>query len=386
MEFEQDYSGINSLRGFAFQIKVFVSYMLDLKDGMQLEFETIEDVNLKKIKADNIDENSENFRSNLLDAETNQAIQVKRTTITKDVAMKILLNWILLESSERNVSKYILLTESAYNNKDIIFESSAEDLFQKIIKSSKNEGATITKVKKLYKNELKNFENIVEKIKGKYEFLSVDDIDKNIDDKCGLHFRKVANNVVYGQRLKELLQHITVEIMDAVNQKKPFIIDYCGFVRLIEDISTRLTESFTAPNYADFKKINPVDLSNSEISKLREYQQLVACNLPDNLLKQHLSFKGYYENTRYGYMETNKLSRIEEIEETTFENFENVVFRLQREGSDEPYTRLDETKKMPNSHATNEQIRYGCGIYLTKDGIVDRQISWEDEQNAKLKV
>lgn len=386
MEFEQDYSGINSLRGFAFQIKVFVSYMLDLKDGMQLEFETIEDVNLKKIKADNIDENSENFISNLLDAETNQAIQVKRTVITKDVAMKILLNWILLESSECNVSKYMLLTESSYNNKDIIFESSAEDLFQKIIKSSKGERATITKVKKLYKNELKNFENIIEKIKGKYEFLSVDDIDKNIDDKCGLHFRKVANNVVYGQRLKELLQHITVEIMDAVNQKKPFTIDYCGFMRLIEDISTRLTESYTAPNYADFKKINQVDLSNSELSKLREYQQLVACNLPDNLIKQHLSFKGYYENTRYGYMETNKQSRIEEIEETTFENFENVVFRLQRDGADEPFNRLDETKKMANSHAGNEQIRYGCGIYLTKDGIVDRQISWEDEQNAKPKV
>lgn len=192
--------------------------------------------------------------------------------------------------------------------------------------------------------------------------------------------------MVYGQRLKELLQHITVEIMDAVNQKKPFTIDYCGFVKLLEDISTRFTEFFTAPNYADFKKINQVDLSNSEISKLREYEQLVACDLPDNLLKQHLTYKGYYENTRYGYMETNKQSRIEEIEETIFENFENVVFRLQREGSDVPFNRLDETKKMTNSHAANEQIRYGCGIYLTKDGIVDRQISWEDEQNADAKV
>jgi hypothetical protein len=386
MEFEQDYSGINSLRGFSFQIKVFVSYMLDLKDGMQLEFETIEDVNLKKIKADNIDENSENFRSNLIETETNQAIQVKRTTITKDVATKILLNWILLESSVSNVSKYILLTETAYNNKDIIFEGSVEELFQKIIKSNQKNNATVTKVKSLYKSDLMSFKDVVSKIKEKYEFLSVADIDNNIDYKCALHFRKVANDVVYGQRLKELLQHITVEIMDAVNQKKPFTIDYCGFVRLIEDISTRLTESFTAPNYADFKKINQVDLSNSEISKLREYQQLVACNLPDNLLKQHLTFKSYFENTRYRYMETNKQSRIEEIEETTFENFENVVFKLQQEGSDVPFKRLDETKKMPNSHATNEQIRYGCGIYLTKDGIVERQISWEDEQNAKSKV
>lgn len=386
MEFEQDYSGINSLRGFAFQIKVFVSYMLDLKADMQLEFETIEDVNLKKIKTDNIDENSENFISNLLNAGTNQAIQVKRTTITKDVALKILLNWIMLESSDCNVSKYILLTEDAYNNKDIIFEDSVDELFQKILKSSKKSNATVTKVKSQFKDDFERFEKVVNQIKEKYEFLSIEDIDKNIDNKCALHFRKVANDVVYGQRLKELMQHITVEIMDAANQKRPFVMDYCGFVRLIEDISTRLTESFTAPNYADFKKINEVDLSDSEISQLREYQQLVACKLPDNLLKQHLTFKGYYENTRYRYMETNKLSRIQEIEETTFENFENVVFRLQREGTDEPFNRLDETKKMANSHAANEQIRYGCGIYLTKDGIVDRQISWEDEQNAKPKV
>lgn len=386
MEFEQDYSGINSLRGFAFQIKVFVSYMLDLKADMQLEFETIEDVNLKKIKTDNIDENSENFISNLLNAGTNQAIQVKRTTITKDVALKILLNWIMLESSDCNVSKYILLTEDAYNNKDIIFEDSVDELFQKILKSSKKSNATVTKVKSQFKDDFERFEKVVNQIKEKYEFLSIEDIDKNIDNKCALHFRKVANDVVYGQRLKELMQHITVEIMDAANQKRPFVMDYCGFVRLIEDISTRLTESFTAPNYADFKKINEVDLSDSEISQLREYQQLVACKLPDNLLKQHLTYKGYYENTRYRYMETNKLSRIQEIEETTFENFENVVFRLQREGTDEPFNRLDETKKMANSHAANEQIRYGCGIYLTKDGIVDRQISWEDEQNAKPKV
>lgn len=386
MEFEQDYSGIYSLRGFSFQIKVFVSYMLDLKEGMQLEFETIEDVNLKRIKADNIDENSENFKSTFLSDEANQAIQVKRTTITKDVAMKILLNWILLESSNRNVLKYILLTESAYNSKDIIFEGSVEELFQKIINSSKKGNATVTKVKNLFKTNFEDFENIINTIKEKYEFLSVDDIDKNIDDKCALHFRKAANEVVYGQRLKELLQHITVEIMDAVNQKKPFAINYYGFVKLLEDVSTRFTEFITAPNYADFKKLNQIDLSNSEISKLREYQQLVACNLSENLLRQHLTYKNYYENILYKYMETNKLSKIEEIEETAFENFENVVFRLQRDGSDVPFNRLDETKKMTNSHANNEQIRYGCGIYLTKDGIVNRQISWEDEQNAKPKI
>lgn len=386
MEYEQDFSGINSLSGFSFQIKVFVYYMLELKEGMQIEFETIEDVNIKKIKADNIDENSENFRSILLTKDTNQAIQVKRTTITNDVAMKILLNWILLEASNNNVEKYILLTESVYNNKDNIFYNTVEEVYQTIKKSNKKKNATISKVKELYKNNYEGFKKIYNAINEKYKFLSLDDIDKQIDNKCTIHFKKAANFIVYNQRLKELLQHITVEIMEAVNKKTSYTINYSGFIKLTEDISSRLTEKVTAPNYSDFKKLNQIDLSDSKISKLREYKQLLACQLSDNLVKQHLTYKNYYENILLKYMETTKISKIEEIEETTFENFENVVFRLKKDGCDLPYNRLEETKKMPNSHAENEQIRYGCGIYLTREDIADRQISWEDEQNAKSKV
>lgn len=386
MGYEQDFSGINSLRGFSFQIRVFCFYMLELKEDMQIEFETIEDVNIKNFKAENIDENSENFRSILFSKDTNQAIQVKRTKISNDVAMKILLNWILLENSENNIKIYILLTESVYNNKDIIFNKTIDEVYQTIISSKKKKNATITKVKDLYKNKYEDFIKIYDAVKEKYVFLSLDDIDKQIDDKCALLFRKAANTVVYNQRLKELLQHITVEIMEAVNGRTSYSINYIEFINLIEDISTRLTELVTLPNYADFKKINQVDLSNSELSKLREYKQLVTCKLPENLLKQHLTYKNYYENILYKFMEMNRLSRIEEIEETAFENFENVKFRLQKDSCDVPYNRLEETKKMPNSYAGNEQIRYGCGIYLTRENIDDKQISWEDEDNAKPKI
>lgn len=43
-----DKSGINSLGGFAYQIKVFVLYMLSIDENMQAEFETIDDVAVKK--------------------------------------------------------------------------------------------------------------------------------------------------------------------------------------------------------------------------------------------------------------------------------------------------------------------------------------------------
>lgn len=50
-----DKSGINCLAGFAFQIKVFAYYSLLLqKQGDSVEFETIDDVNVK-ITDNNID-------------------------------------------------------------------------------------------------------------------------------------------------------------------------------------------------------------------------------------------------------------------------------------------------------------------------------------------
>jgi hypothetical protein len=44
MTFQPDQSGINSLAGFAYQIKVFAYYSFDLKEDTQIEFETIEDI------------------------------------------------------------------------------------------------------------------------------------------------------------------------------------------------------------------------------------------------------------------------------------------------------------------------------------------------------
>lgn len=44
-----DESGINSLGGFAYQIKVFVSYMLSMDEGMQAEFETVDDIAISKM-------------------------------------------------------------------------------------------------------------------------------------------------------------------------------------------------------------------------------------------------------------------------------------------------------------------------------------------------
>lgn len=161
-----DSSGINSLGGFSYQIRVFVYYMSLLKkEGMQIEFETIDDVNIREINADNIDENNENFINNVQGLNSNIAIQVKRTKVTPDVAKKVLLNWILLEISDNKVDKYILATDEYYNNEDILFSKTAEELFTEIKESKKNKKSIITKVKNSFNNDLERFIKIYNIIK-----------------------------------------------------------------------------------------------------------------------------------------------------------------------------------------------------------------------------
>lgn len=382
MTFQLDQSGINSLAGFAYQIKVFAYYAFDLKDKMEIEFETIEDVNFKTITSAQIDKQSHNFVCRATEYGVNKVIQVKHTSISNSVAKQMILNWILLEKSSYNVEKYILFTEKSYQNNGNIFSTDAKALHKIVVASVQKENATITKVKGIFKTDFAGFEKAYKTIQDKFEFIDLDNIDFEIDKKASIHFRKAANAVVFGQRLKEFLQHITIKILEAVQNKKPYVLTYSEFINIIEEISNRFTPEITAPCYSDFKKINKIDIKDSKLSSSREFIQLQSCGLTDSLIKQHLLFGMYYYVTSLKYMENNRAKRIEEIEETTFENFENIKFALKKNKIDTPYNRLDETKKQPNSFAENDQIKYGSSIHLTKEDIGENQISWEDDDNA----
>lgn len=111
--------------------------MLSMEENMQAEFETIEDVSIKSLSAEMIDDIEDNLRNLIISNEKYKVIQVKRTSITPDVAQRVLLNWILLEISNKNVTNYILYTDKKYKNKDNIFDISADDLYLKVLGSKK---------------------------------------------------------------------------------------------------------------------------------------------------------------------------------------------------------------------------------------------------------
>ena len=50
-----------------------------------------------------------------------------------------------MEGSDENVTDYILFTDSSYENSDIVFEVSAEELYSEVLDTKKTQKATIAK-------------------------------------------------------------------------------------------------------------------------------------------------------------------------------------------------------------------------------------------------
>ena len=135
-------------------------------------------------------------------------------------------------------------------------------------------------------------------------------------------------------------------------------------------------------SYANFKRLHNVDLDDLVVSHSREYRQLCECNLGKKSIERNLYFDYYYKECKMGYFQLGKKSVVDDIEVTAYENFCITKESLQQTGRDTPYNRLEGTKDKPNSRATNEQIRYGVCIDLTKEETPDyKKISWKDEEN-----
>lgn len=375
-DFIPDKSGIKSLAGFSFQIKVFCNLASKLEKEKQIEFESIDDVAINSVKADNLD----SLNSKLIIPEY-EAIQVKHTSLNNELIENVLMNWIQIETSSNKVSKYILITDEEYNNIDLLKEIDINDFIKKVMQSDKKRNANITKVKEIFNHKTDTErKNIVETIiNEKYEFRSIN-IDDEIHNNFEKIFHRIANEVVYFQRLDEFLSLITSKILDSVNSGKSYTLTYKDYELIIDKIINNFSETVSLPSFNDFKSVNPIDLKDISIANSREYKQLEYCSVSEKLMRRHLLHEQYYRKIRSNYIDLCMESKCGDIENTAFENFESVKDDLQDRNEDNPKNRLKGTIKESNSYAVNEQIREGACIYLTSSNIEsDTQISWKDE-------
>ena len=370
-------SGITSLAGYAYQIKVFVYYSFLLNDNFEVSYELYDDVGIKKNPSY---EELQSFNPVITSCGREiSAIQVKHTSLSKEDFKKIIFNWII-SCEQNNIDKYILFCDASYNNEIKFIQTN--ELFDEIIQSKKRGNAIIAKVKKQFENRYEDFKSTYEKIKDNFEFVNNNDIDKSIIEVASPVFRKAANETVFLQRLEEYMQQITSEIISKVCKKEAYVLNCKDFSTIIESITQRFTQELTLPNYSNFKKIQKIQLDDESISLSREYKQLKACNISDKRITDHLVYKMYYNHSRIKYLELDKNNTIDDIENLSYDNYCSVKETLSIENRDTPYNRLNRTKEQSNSFADNEFIKYGSLIYLTSDSIEDDiQISWKDEDN-----
>lgn len=140
-----DNGGIYSLAGFAYQIKVFVLNVLELKNGYTLEYETIDDVALK-MAADKLDEHEDDLCS-IFTATSRRAIQVKKTQVTNSIAKKVVKNWILVDKNNADIEQFVLVTDREVDM-DVFVDLDVDEIFKEVNAATGNKSID-AKVKKI---------------------------------------------------------------------------------------------------------------------------------------------------------------------------------------------------------------------------------------------
>lgn len=382
VDIKKEQGGLHAIKGFAFQIKVFLYYAVKLEADEKIQFEVLEDVNIEKEK--DLDKYEDSFRT-IQCKKTNEVIQVKHTQIDKSKTKEILLNWILLElDNNYDISKYILFTVPAKKSKNYINKISAEELFDIVIET--DETSPLSKkyqLKKRFENDFPSFEEIVNRLKLKCDYLDPEQIDYAIFNRAKTHLKagKGITNTTYLLRIKALKAELTNQIIESANAAKSFTLEHSELMGIEEGIIQIITDKFPMPDYDEYIKSNEANLA--KIADCREIRQLNYCGVKDEGLKMRLGRWMYYSDYRLKLMEMSRTKELGPLERIAYENFTEVKEMLQHEQIDEPFKRLTKTENKTNSYTEVEPIKKGVCIYLTKekDKPEDIQISWKDDDN-----
>lgn len=376
-------SGIYSLAGFAYQIKVFIYYLTMLQDNYALGYETYDDVALQKSDIDrDVQEGKLQTYNGIFNSSSGiTALQVKRTSLSDDDYEKVLFNWILLKNSFPSVESFVLLVDKSYGNTDNVFPTNLRPLYDKIINSNKNGNALITKVKNIINKDYSLLCRICQEIKSKYEFEEIDDIDKLIFESYKSIFTHGGvKDSTYQLRIKELTKKIEYEILTSISQNNIYTCDYNTFKSAVEDVNSCVKDDFYLPSFCDFRRSIKLNIDNTDIVKSRQYIQLTKCLLGESSIREQLIFEEYYNAYKLRCLENLKSNKVDDIEITTYHNYDSTKSNLQANNIDNPNNRLVKTQEKSNSYAPNDQIRNGSAIHLTKaDTDPAMLISWEDE-------
>ncbi len=375
-------AGLNSLSGFAFQIKVFVLMMAQLKKGQFVEFETLDDVVIREIPYSNKIHDSCIKLQKMEDGKA-VAIQVKQTRITDSVARKVLYNWLLAKHSHPSIRGFELVLDDSYENSSKVFSTPSEKEFSRIMDSDQSKNALVTRLKEVYRDRPAAFKEDLDYIFGNLTIHSIPNIDFQIAEKLCLPFHSIMSDAVkphFANRIKELFIRVCARIIECAEKRIPYICSCEEYLQLCEEICKNISEDQYNPDYDSLKTVYMSDEIEESVRNSREYIQLGYCRLTESNRIEHLRWEQYYQNIRQHYLTDAKKGQIKRIEDVAYRNFTDVVIGLQDEGSDTPRKRLVQTKVKPISTLSDEYSRWGTYIFLTRRGS-EQLISWKDEED-----
>ncbi len=375
----EDKSGIYSLGGFAYQILVLGLFIPQMACGDEISFETIDDVatTLTQENLDGVD--------NLLQIQPSVeqkkrfSIQVKKTNVNTKKAASIIKNWMLVEIANKDIDSYCLYTDREATPLKIFERVSTSDIVNDI-KTASGKPSSINMRLKSYGYSKQELETICSRVINKSGVKIFSDFEDEIKKAYEYFFISASvTKYVYVNRIRDFLSAIASEILECVIYGKAYTLKYEHAAKLQSKVLESIRDEHIEPSYANFKKLNKINLSDLEIANSREYKQLLECGLENKAIFRNLMWGEYYANCKFGYYEAGMRTLVDDIEETAYENFCETKERLQWLNKDTPRNRLDGTKEMPNENAKNTQIKYGACIGLTKDNVDSKlQISWKD--------
>lgn len=355
--------GIEALSGYYYQIKTFVSFLANISDGQNGGYEYCDDIAICDDK-----ESSCNINLN----RRKKLFQVKKTNVDENTARKVLYNWLLAEDAD----EYNLIVAPKYICKDdVITKTDINELYKSLCKT---DGMSLqTKVYNKYKENNKKdiFSEKVEHIRSHYLLIPDYNCDEKIFENFKTHFHYTSDDFLYQKRIAKFVEKINTLVLESVHNKEPYVISFTELNAIIENVCMDISEDNYEIDYDLFCDYHPISLSDKKIQNSREYIQLEYCNLSKSMILNRLKDKLYYLDFQAYWLERNKTTKINSIENSAVSNYEDTLVELGND--DSPVNRYSTTIKKEISNTNNKMQSNGVYISLTQE--TDKRISWKDE-------
>lgn len=363
--------GIVAQYGFLYQKGVYIKSILDNHStNVIFKYEGIDDIDLKSI----------NYKVNNKDI----FIQVKSGTLTKKDFLKVIGNWLNIDSNSYSCYKLIL-------EKELEFDQDIPSLTREIIKEIKKgenqrKNAIFRKVYDKFKEEDddKVLENLIHNILSSYEkeVISLEELKKNIEETFHASYGKEVDYIISKKRNERFYDYINREIEKSTEKKETCKLKYADIqnilLKVVSEISEKKYEVFDLTELK--KRLEPQAKKIIE-TNLKEVKELRMVTSNENRILKALINKLLYEDFRNTYSSEYFMSKIKNIEAEAKENYEDTLEELEDEGiltSKELYNKTI-IKEIKNElfPKTGFHLK-GCYVYLTGDEAPEEfKITWE---------